>query len=201
MGATNIVSGVIRGTDYRDAYQELVREATFEYGHDPYNGTWSTMGLSARSPHRVAQRYSKTAERAAMKYIDEQDYGVKWEARVVDLGIVGYEVSSFVKVPHTTATAQYQTRFVAYAGGREIGAYKTAAEARDALTKAMGGRQARDVDSFRVVKESRNVNKGSTVACAYERKSRTTKGRPKAVAKGAEVREVHAYVFYGWASC
>lgn len=42
MGATNFVE-VMSGYDgARDAYVEAVKQAIYDYGHDPYNGTIST---------------------------------------------------------------------------------------------------------------------------------------------------------------
>lgn len=200
MGASNFYY-IAEGTDYRQVFRELVDEASFMYGHEDYNGTISTTDLSRRTPHKIADRYTATAEKKALAYCEKVGWGKKWESRVLDLGITGYEISSFVKVPHTTADAQFQTRYVVMADDRVLGEYKTAAEARKALEAALTRPSNSGVDGFRVVKAARNINHGKTTACAYERKTRITKTRPKKVPAGATVREVHSWMFYGWASC
>jgi hypothetical protein len=43
MGACNFNTRA-KGKTAREAYETAVREAQYEYGHDPYNGTISTTG-------------------------------------------------------------------------------------------------------------------------------------------------------------
>lgn len=200
MGASNFVM-TWTGTDYEQGYRELCRETEFEYGHDYYNGTISTTHLSRRQPTKIAERWSATADKRANKFIDEHDGGVKWECRVLDLGVTGYEVAKFVKVPHTSADVQFQTRFVAYADEQEIGTYKTAAEARAALEKVIGLRKYAKTQCFHVEKKPVKVCGTSTTTCAYERQVRIAKTKPKTTPKGTTVTPIHKFVYYGWAAC
>lgn len=200
MGATNFAITWI-GTDYKDGYRILCAENEREYGYDPYNGTISTTHLSRRNPTKIAERNSATADRKAKKFLEDHDYGEKWECRVLDLGIVGYEVSKFVKVPHTTADAQFQTRYIAYADELEIGTYKTATEARAALEKAIALPRYAKTEFFHVEKKAVKVAGKSTTTCAYERQTRVAKTKPKTTPKGATITPIHKFVYYGWASC
>lgn len=197
MGATEFAI-TWTGTDYKQGFRELRDQATFEYGNDPYNGTISTTGLCGR-PHKVADRYTKTAEKKAQAYIEKVDYGEKRKTHVIDLGVCGYEVARFVKVPHTSADAQFQTRYVAYADERELGTYKTAAEARAALEKAIALPRNASVSYFHVEKKTVKVSGKSTTTCAYERQVRVMKSAPKTTPKGATVTPIHKFVFYGLA--
>lgn len=188
------------GADYHQGFSELTEHATYEYGYDPYNGTISTTHLSRRNPTKIADRCTKTAEKRAQKFLEEHDYGEKWECRVLDLGVVGYEISKFVKVPHTKADAQFQTRYVAYADECELGTYKTATEARAALEEAISRPRHSNVGYFHVEKKAVKVAGKSTTTVAYERQARIAKTKPKTTPKGATVTPVHKFVFYGWAA-
>ena len=200
MGATNFAIEWT-GTDYEQGFRRLANEAEREYGWDSYNGTISTTRLSRTRPHKIADRYTKTADKRAEAYLEKVDYGRKWETQVLDLGITGYEISKFVKVPHTKADAQFQTRYVAYADSYEIGTYKTAAEARAALEDAIARPRYSKTRYFHAEKKSVKVAGKSTTTCAYERQTRVTKTKPKTTPKGATVTPIHKFVFYGWASC
>lgn len=188
------------GTNYKDGFTFLSQEAMHEYGWDAYNGTISTTSLVG-TPHKIAERYSKTAERKAQQWLENHDWGRKWECRVLDLGVVGYEVSKFVKVPHTKADAQFQTRYVAYADEREIGTYKTAAEARKELERAIALPRYARTEYFHVEKKAVRVSGKSTTTVAYERQTRVVKTKPKTAPRGTTVTPVHRFLYYGWASC
>lgn len=202
MGATNFVCE-IDATTARDGFDALCHEATFEYGHDSYNGTISTCHFYGTA-HTTGERFTKTSMKKAMGIIEREDYGRKWEARAIDCGVVGYRIDRMVKVPHTKADAIFQTVFsvmVTREDGRESneGDYKTQAEANKALEHVLA-RNPRAV-SIEVVKRSKMVKGKSAVATRYERQSRVAKTKPKTTPKGATVTPIHHYVYYGWASC
>ena len=199
MGACNFADEWT-GVDYKQGYDELCRQARFMYGNDPYNGTIDTMRLSSRRPTKIADRYTKTADKKALKFLEEHEYGIKWECRVLDLGVVGYEIAKFVKVPHTKADAQFQTRYVAYADEYEFGTYKTATETRATLEKAIAQPRYSKTEYFHVERKSVKVAGKSTTAVAYERQTRITKTKPKTTPKGATVTPVHKFIYYGWAA-
>lgn len=196
MGATNFEI-FAKGTDARAVYDELCAQATFESGHDPYNGTISTTHFTGRI-RKIADKYSKAVEKRGYKIVEAADWGRKRECSAIDLGVAGYEISQMVKVPHTSADAKFQTRYVVYADNRELGVCATAAEARKLLERKLA---LVDADYLHVEKEARKVEGKTTTTCAYERKVRVTKTKPARVAAGAKVKEIHAYIFYGWASC
>ena len=66
------------------AYDELVEEAIYYHGHDPYNGTISTCDLG-RCTLSFPTFKEENLEKA-YAHIEERDYGEKWTAAYVDLG-------------------------------------------------------------------------------------------------------------------
>lgn len=88
MGATNFIM-FGRGKTKEEAFKALVQEAEWEYGHDPYNGTISTTSLSRRPVKVIRKRYTKKAEQEAISVAEADDWGEKWESRVIDCGACG----------------------------------------------------------------------------------------------------------------
>jgi len=83
-GATSFsVAGT--GSDARVVFNNLVSEAFYEYGHDPYNGTISTTDFDG-SVIKIADVYSEEADTKAREYIEKDNNGEKWESRCLDLG-------------------------------------------------------------------------------------------------------------------
>lgn len=68
----------------RDAFNELVEEAVYMYGHDPYNGTISTCEIGRCT--LSFSKFEKENIETAYEHIEERDYGKKWVADYVDLG-------------------------------------------------------------------------------------------------------------------
>ena len=116
MGATNFYH-IAEGTDYKSAFNMAVRNAEFEYGYDPYNGTISTTRLSGAAPLKVSEKYGKTSFDKAMKLVEKDGWGAKLVSRVIDMGIIGYEVVTYEKTPRTSAAAatKFETVYVGYA--------------------------------------------------------------------------------------
>lgn len=86
MGACNfVVFG--EGKNVRDAFNALVEEAEYEFGHDPYNGTISTCDLAPRV-QQIQKTWGPRAEKYAVKVAEEDGWGEKWQARALDCGRV-----------------------------------------------------------------------------------------------------------------
>lgn len=73
------------GKDAMEVFNQLVSEAEYEYGHDPYNGTISTTDFDGRVIW-IADKYTEESDRLAREYIEKDDNGEKWESRCLDLG-------------------------------------------------------------------------------------------------------------------
>ena len=69
----------------KEVFNKLVDEATYEYGHDPYNGTISTTNFGG-STIKIADTYSEEADAKAREYIENDDNGDKWVSKCLDLG-------------------------------------------------------------------------------------------------------------------
>ena len=85
MGACNFIEFEV-GKTAREAFDKLCEEMTYNYGHDPYNGTISTTSLSRRPATVIRKRFTKKAIEDAYKVAEKDDYGEKWESRVIDCG-------------------------------------------------------------------------------------------------------------------
>jgi hypothetical protein len=85
MGACNFIEFKVAKTHY-EAFNELVREATYEHGHSDYNGTISTTTLSYRQPKVIRKRFTEKAREEAYKVAEKDDWGKKWESRTIDCG-------------------------------------------------------------------------------------------------------------------
>ena len=85
MGACNFIT-FGKGKTAREAFDALVQEAELEHGHDPYNGTISTTSLSRKAPKVIRKRFTKKAIQDAYKVAEADDWGEKWESRVIDCG-------------------------------------------------------------------------------------------------------------------
>ena len=85
MGATNfMIFG--KGKTARETFNALVAEAEYNYGHDPYNGTISTTSLSRKPAKVIRKRFTKKAIDDAYEVAEKDDWGEKWESRVIDCG-------------------------------------------------------------------------------------------------------------------
>ena len=85
MGACNFIEFGL-GKTKEDAFEELVREAELEHGHDQYNGTISTTSLSRKPVKVIRKRYTPKAQQEAVKVAEKDDWGEKWESRAIDCG-------------------------------------------------------------------------------------------------------------------
>lgn len=85
MGACNFIEFGV-GKTAKDAFDALVEEAIYYYGHSDYNGTISTCDLS-RKPVKVIQKtYGPRAQKKAVQIAKDDNWGEKWEARIIDCG-------------------------------------------------------------------------------------------------------------------
>lgn len=85
MGACNFIE-FGKGKTKEQAFKALVQEAEWEHGHDPYNGTISTTSLSRRPVKVIRKRFTEKARQEAVKVAEADDWGEKWESRVIDCG-------------------------------------------------------------------------------------------------------------------
>jgi hypothetical protein len=91
MGACNFIE-FQEAANAQVAFQLLVSDAVFDYGHDPYNGTISTTRLNTRrKPVVVRKRFTEKAIDAAYEVAEKDKWGEKWEARVIDCGLVPHK--------------------------------------------------------------------------------------------------------------
>ena len=85
MGAHNFLTFGC-GDTAKEAFDKLVEEAVYEYGHSPYNGTISTTRLNNRHHTFLADKFDKSLVEEAYKIASDDGWGEKWESRVINCG-------------------------------------------------------------------------------------------------------------------
>ena len=200
MGANAFVKTV---EDYsaQAAYEKLVAQAEYDDGHDSYNGTISTCSLGRVT--KYSDVCTPAVEKKAYKYIQGLDYGSKWVASVLDLGVVGYDLLAVKKEsPKNGSPARYQQKYVVYKrSGFDDEKYAEAFDKKpDADTYATKKTLENPDVRYCVKKQPVIVNKGTDLVSDFRLEKKRLKSRPKSVKKGAVLKEVHKYVFYGWAA-
>ena len=199
MGATNFVEEAM-GFSAEECFGMLCGEAIYENGNDSYNGTISTCSLGSK---RLSfSKYSKANEKKAYDYINKEENGQKWSADYIDLGVVEYEVITYKK-KHTGNTPEYKMKYTVKIGYFDditsVRSFDTKKEADDyAIMYAVkNGINTR----IRTVKEYVLIN-GEDTTTMIEVESKTYKSKPKLKPMpNRTIREVHKYLFYGWAAC
>ncbi len=193
MGAEFVSSGKIIAGSAREAFNAAYADAEYEYGHDSYNGSFTTMnycGVSKSFDGRFTANKLKQASKFIKKDIDKVD---KRDAYVVDMGVVDYLVTR-VKPVKTSGKGKAVTKYVVLYGKNEAFYDKL----DDAKKCAM--RQALNYSDVRIEKRAVYTGGESTVM-RFERVVKKYKNRPTHVPAGAKLEERHAYIVYGCAAC
>lgn len=186
MGSCSFIH-VEDGINVGAAFSSAVADAICEYGKDPYNGTISTCNLGYCK--KIADKYSKTVEKEAYKFVTDNDYGDgKRVAYALDMGVSEYLVRTVKKVTKPSCV-KYKVLDEFYHS--VISSFKTKQEAEQAAEKYA----IKKGDPVFVMKEE-----GSSSHYYIEEKTYKTKPNLKPM-KNREVLEIHKYMFYGWAAC
>lgn len=186
---------VTENTDARKAFNALVEEAREEYGNRSYNGTISTCSMG-----RCAKTYNQFSEETlndARKFVEDCEYGHKWVAQYIDLGVCGYETVE-IKRHSRKSDAKFKMGYVLYdEDGKRRGDANTKGEAEG---KAMKLAYENNM-TITIKKEHRRIS-GNSVVCEVSLKRTFSEKRPRLTrAPGKEIVPIHKYMFYGWASC
>lgn len=83
MGAQSFVVKA-KGKSAQKAFDELVEDAQWQYGHDAYNGTISTTQLRRRTALLYATPDDDLVNKA-YEMIREKDYGDKWSCDYIEI--------------------------------------------------------------------------------------------------------------------
>lgn len=200
MGATNFIETISSTKGVNSAFNMLVGEYEMEYGDRDYNGTISTCSLG--SCKLRFDKYSKTNLDKAKRYILENNYGEKWRADYIDLGVIGYLVTT-VKKENLKNKPKYK---LAYVIQKEEGFefvstkyhYNTKTDADKkalALTLESGVRHA--LSKEYVLTENTKSN-----CSRFQIETKSYKSKPKLKPSDSrKIMPIHKYIFFGWASC
>ena len=204
MGATNFVETVLAKTA-REGFESLSENARYEYGNDGYNGTISTCSMANRPFYIFKDSYKKSNDEKAMEMIENDDYGEKWLAKHIDLGVVEYKIIKPKKIntekEKPKYTLAYTVKPIDYLcnqgrGYYNIPSFKTKTEA---VNKAMELASKDNAEYF--VSKEYVLNEGNSEVARIELEEKSYKTKPKNIPKGCRLIEIHKYMFFGWASC
>lgn len=192
MGACSFIETAFAGS-VREAFDNLVKEAIRENGNGPYNGTISTCSLERTV--KKFDKYSKSNEDKAYKLIEEDGYGDKWYAKAIDLGIVHYEIMTIKKLAAKKEKPKWVMAYVVHYG-RKAKSFKTKTEA-DAEAMKLLKNGEKDVY---VSKEYVNTIKDSEIVSEFKVEKTQKNTKPKTLKSNQSCKEVHKYMFYGFAA-
>lgn len=201
MGASNFIETGY-GSNAGEVFDLLVKDAEYEKGHDRYNGTIST--CSYVGCKKVADVYTKSVDKKAYKIIEDDNYGRKWEAKALDLGVVRYEIVRIKKViPKSKKKAEFRQRYAvmlldSYGVLYKMKAhFETKKEAdEDALKRILKNPN----EKYVVCKKAININNGDDTVTEFKVEVSERKSKPKTIPAGCILREIHKYIFYGFAA-
>ena len=180
-----------------EAFGILVEEAEYEKGHDRYNGSISTCSLRSR-PVKVFDKYSPSNRSFAMDIAKADDFGEKWVAKYIDLGICGYELVEVVRTNHPN-TAKFKLMYVVYDDdGKFVGSADVKGAAEELAMKYALSHGC----SCYIQKEHRKIE-GNNRVCTVDvkRKSYLPEDKPRLPRSATKTLvEIHEYAFYGLAS-
>ena len=177
-----------------EAFDRLTERAVYEKGHDMYNGTISTCSLG-----RCKKTFDKPTQKnikAAYKLIEELDGGDKWVAHYIDLGVVGYRKTTAKRISKKGAVRpKIEYCVIDNETGKRVSAdahYKDQKSACEKATKC--AEQGKWVS---VVLDAVQQPRTSNVVAEFKPEI-TTARKPKTCA--SNVKALHRYIIFGWAS-
>lgn len=189
MGACSFYE-MASGSSAQEAFTSLCSQAIQEYGSYEYNGTISTTELVGK-PVVIATKYSGKAELEGRNYAKEHDYGNKWEARALDLGVVKYRITTVEKMDLSgTSAPEFAIRYEA-----EDKVYKTRKNAEQAAMR-IAKEQGHNVS----VRKVYALVSGSNMVSQIVADTEECEELPDKLPDGADVEEIHMWGFYGWAA-
>lgn len=196
MGAQSFINETV-GYSVREAFDELVSTAQREWGTDSYNGTISTctLGRVTKFASTCTPKVEKDAYNWLRAHYDSFD---KWTAKCLDCGIVQWEILTPVKAPiGTPSPAKYKTMYCVQEdtySPRPIKSFEKKSEAT-----AFAKTNAAKYNGLVITRQPVLIS-GESLIEAWETKKRVVKKKPAKIPAGATVKELHKYVFYGYAA-
>lgn len=194
----------INAETFKEGYNILYEEAICEYGSDPYSGTIATCDCAARPSYKFDGAYKESNMDKALKMIEDEDYGEKWLASFIDLGVVEYKVIKPKKTNKEKSNPKYKIGYTVrpssqYDSNSHRGRSLNFNTKTEAVNKAME-LSIEDKIEYNVYKEYVLVE-GNPLLTTVELEAKSYKTKPKKVPQGCRLVEVHKYIFYGWAAC
>ncbi len=189
----------------REGFNALCKQEIFWNDHNDYNSTISTCSMG-RCRHTFP-KFSAKNEKTAIDMVQNVFHnGEKWIADYIDLGVVGYRVTSVEKKSQKHTTAKWKMQYVPCpifeedancCAHKPLKGYDTKKEAENAAKKAI--LQNDSIKGFDIYKKPVLVS-GEEVVSILLRTEKDVKTKPKSAKMGTRVVPIHRYVFFGFAS-
>lgn len=196
MGASPFVCEM-EATSAQEAFDYLVDEAIKEYGVDCYNGTISTCSLSRI--RQIAPEYSDDVKSKALEIIDGEDNGHKWEAECLDLGRICYQIVKIKKTAVATISRGRGYMVIKYDSNGNSNPCRPFSKKTDA--EAFAGEQVLEVGGiYEVAKIVPNEDICQNIVSRFSTTITESDKKPKTIPKNAVLKEIHEYMFFGWAA-
>ena len=192
-----LVSTIEYGISADEAYDKIYEHDLRQYGDDAYNGSFTTCTL--RKVLKLANKYTASNQEKAYKLFQKQENVGKWEALGIDMGIHHYEI---IKPRFTKVSGKTFVRYCVHAlddNGKSSLNFKTFDTMDKAKEYALF--QTAKLNRGHAIQKKYITEYGQTELATVTLDIKTTNRRPKTIPKGCTLREIHAYYFFGWASC
>lgn len=192
MGGISFINRIDASTA-RIAFDNLVSDAIYNNGNNPYNGTISTCDTMKHV--KTFDKYCEKNVAKAEKMVDETlSSCTKYVAYYIDLGVKYYQIREVKKV-NKEYTAKYKQMFtVRDVDDKVLKTFDTKPKADSfALQQTLLG-------NFVTVKKQMVKLHGNDTVTTFTIKKRTQKTKPKLKQNDKRVVvPIHSYIFYGFA--
>lgn len=204
MGAQAFEETILAPTA-KEGFDILYNEAIYQFGREAYNGTISTCSMARRPFYTFKDSYKESNYKKAMKMIEDDDYGEKWIAKYIDLGVVEYRLMKPKKINTEKEKPKYKLSYVVkendYMSSKNTTIHnKLSFDTKsEAVSKAM--QLASNNNKTYCINREYVIEKGNPEVARIEIEEKSYKSKPKNIPKGCAIKEIHKYIFFGWASC
>jgi hypothetical protein len=197
MGSKNFNKQITSRTA-EDGFKLINDEATFESGHDTYNGTINTcdMGGCVKRFDKLNQTTLKQAEKIVAEYLEEK--GSKGVAYYINCGVEKMQLITVESKKGTYKNPIYKEKHLCYVSEghrvkeKEVAAKDTLKAAKEfSIDYAL--KHGKEVD----IRKERTLVKGETTVAEVVIKRRDIKIEPKTLKSNQKIEKYYRYIFFG----
>lgn len=207
MGARNVIYSS-KAFDVDSAFQKVMNDVYYEYGHDRYNGYGGCADCGGRIMKfdgKVLDSNRKKAKKRINEYF-KNDEGFKDRLNYIDLGVLEYQIITTKKVPAKKGKApKFKRMYVVKSGvyfdndGKVTVDDKLFSSEDKKIAEEKMLTFAADYPEVHCTIEY-VLAEGCNEVSSVDVKTSKRASKPAKVPSGAIVKELHEYLFFGWVS-